>query len=87
MSLHNNRIVCMEKISLGLARVLINYQNLIEMSSDFNFTVASWFPGNVHIKPISTPSGGGGGGHGKTGEITQNDGQIIFSQVWSVIDH
>ena len=27
------------------------------MSSDSNFTVASWFLGNVHIKPISTHSG------------------------------
>ena len=26
------------------------------MSSDFNFTVASWFLGKVHIKPISTHS-------------------------------
>ena len=26
------------------------------MSSDFNFTVASWFLGNVHVKPISTHS-------------------------------
>ena len=26
------------------------------MSSDFDFTVASWFLGNVHIKPISTHS-------------------------------
>ena len=29
------------------------------MSSDFNFTVASCFLGNVHVKPISTHSGGG----------------------------
>ena len=29
------------------------------MSSDFNFTVASWFLGNVHVKPISTHSEGG----------------------------
>ena len=28
----------------------------MEMSSDFNFTVASWFLGNVHVKPISTHS-------------------------------
>ena len=26
----------------------------MEMSSDFNFTMTSWFLGNVHIKPIST---------------------------------
>ena len=26
------------------------------MSSDFNFTVASWFLGNIHVKPISTHS-------------------------------
>ena len=26
------------------------------MSSDFNLTVASWFLGNVHVKPISTHS-------------------------------
>ena len=26
------------------------------MSSDSNFTMASWFLGNVHVKPISTHS-------------------------------
>ena len=61
------------------------------MSSDFNFTVASWYLGNVHVKPISTHSGGGRGEHGKTDDITQDVGQVIFSQgswaVWSVIDH
>jgi hypothetical protein len=31
----------------------------MEISSDFNFTVASWFLENFHIKPISTHSGGG----------------------------
>ena len=30
------------------------------MSLDFNFTVASWFLGNVHVKPISTHSVGRG---------------------------
>ena len=29
---------------------------MIEISSDFNFTLASWFLGNVHIKPILTHS-------------------------------
>ena len=29
---------------------------MIEISSDFNFTLASWFLGNVHVKPISTHS-------------------------------
>ena len=48
----------MGHISLGLVRVLKNYQNLIEMSSDFNFAVASWFLRNVHVKPISTHSAG-----------------------------
>ena len=28
----------------------------MEISSDFNFTLASWFLGNVHVKPISTHS-------------------------------
>ena len=46
----------MGKISLGSARVLKNYLNLIEMSSDFHFTVASWLLRNVHVKPISTLS-------------------------------
>ena len=32
----------------------------MEMSSDFNFTVASWFLWNVHVKHISTHSAGGG---------------------------
>ena len=32
------------------------YPILIEMGSDFNFTVASWFLGNVLLKPISTHS-------------------------------
>ena len=49
-------MVCMGKISLGSARVLKKHLTLIEMSSDFNFTVASWFLGNVHVKPISTHS-------------------------------
>ena len=28
----------------------------MEMSSDFNFTMTSWFLGNVHVKTISTHS-------------------------------
>ena len=35
---------------MGLARTLKKYQSFIKMSSDFNFTVTSWFLGNVHIK-------------------------------------
>ena len=30
---------------------------MIEISSDFNFILASWFLGNVHVKPNSTHSG------------------------------
>ena len=32
------------------------------MTSDFYFTVTSWFPENVRVKPYSKHSGGGGGG-------------------------
>jgi hypothetical protein len=41
------------------------------MSSDFNFTVVSWFLGNVHVKPISTHIGGGG--------LNVENGDILFS--------
>ena len=40
-------IVCVKHIGLGLA------------SSDFNFTVTSWFLGNVCIKPYLQLSEGG----------------------------
>ena len=37
------------------------------MSSDSNFTVASWFLGNVHVKPISTHSASAPPGPGSDG--------------------
>ena len=49
----------MGQISLGSARVRKTINSLIEISSDFNLTLASWVLGNVHVKPISTHSGGG----------------------------
>ena len=36
-----------------------NNQNWMKMSSNFTFTSASWFPGNVRVKPISTHSAAG----------------------------
>ena len=33
------------------ARILKKYKKFINMSSDFDFTVTSWFLGNVHEKP------------------------------------
>ena len=33
---------------------------MIEISSDFNFTLASWFLGNVHVNPFQHTVGGGG---------------------------
>ena len=43
----------------GVLRVLKNYWNLIEISSDFNFIVASWFLCDVQVKPIYTHSAPG----------------------------
>ena len=39
-------------------RFFKNFKNLIKVSSDIYFNVASWFPGNIHVKPhfnISLP--------------------------------
>ena len=34
-----------------MARTLKNYKNFIKVTSDFDFTVTSWFLGNVRLKP------------------------------------
>ena len=47
---HIDGILCVKQIDFGSARTLNKYWNLIKMSSDFNFTVTSWFLGNVHVK-------------------------------------
>jgi len=36
---------------LGSARTLKERYCFIKMNLDFNFTVSSWFLGNVHVKP------------------------------------
>ena len=46
-----NGIVCEKKIGLEPARTLKKYWNFLKMSSDINFTVTSWFLGNVFEKP------------------------------------
>ena len=45
----------MRQITLGSANIL-KTTNLIEISSDFNFTLASLFLRNVPVKPISAHS-------------------------------
>ena len=44
-----------------LKRNFKNYQNRIKMSSNFYFTVASWFPGNGRIQPHFNTHWRGGG--------------------------
>ena len=43
-------VFCRNPFDSWLIRYFKNKQNLIKMSSDIYFNVASWFPGNVHVK-------------------------------------
>ena len=47
---HIDEIFCVKQIGLESAMTLKKYLNFTKMSSDSNFTVASWFLGNVLVK-------------------------------------